>query len=575
MTRRKLQKWQNRPRSTSIPTGQLYGETVELGEPLRGRAKVKWAEPPVSKSLETTPLGSRRSVVVEDTMDRPPDPFTLYMTGKRLSDWRTMMPQQPSADDQHNADDQHSATAKLIPAAPPLLHTPARHESSCAVWEESASTPRKMNLSLDPNSLQRMLSPLGSGGESQSPPASSIVLSPAPSGSGSARQLPRHPSSSPSSSSNELSQRPSSSTHRLRIPQHPNVILRQAHTEHPVRSSRRSSLHLLNDRTPGSARSSHRATPVLDRDHDPDSASLSSSLSSPQSSQHQGSSTSAKRLRKAGFLLVRKWLVPQEDGSVALAEGEGWRHYWAILKGLQLYLYAVKDSNATARLGLESDPSTAPPIVLELLNCLLTPVPEYPKRQHVLCLSLGSGSALLAQAPSSVELEEWLGVVHSAAGLALARTTSGEVGLRTLRKELEKVEAKVGTVGKMIRLSELPSVGTVSVHALGDWERELELLSLQAYMARSYLAALRKSLPPSSQKVLAAASLETKNFLSTLGAFTISSMHALVLARTQAASASSTRTPTSSLPSIPNLPSPTPSKASNPSRLPCQHPSSH
>lgn len=48
----------------------------------------------MSKSLESTPLGLRRAASrtgSEEGME-PPDPFTLYMTGKRLSDWRTMLP---------------------------------------------------------------------------------------------------------------------------------------------------------------------------------------------------------------------------------------------------------------------------------------------------------------------------------------------------------------------------------------------------------------------------------------------------------------------------------------------------
>ena len=46
-------------------------------------------------------------------------------------------------------------------------------------------------------------------------------------------------------------------------------------------------------------------------------------------------------------------------------------------------------------------------------------------------------------------------------------------------------------VGKMVRLSHLPTVSSVSSHQVGDWEEEYELLHVQNFLIRCYWAAIR------------------------------------------------------------------------------------
>jgi hypothetical protein len=115
------------------------------------------------------------------------------------------------------------------------------------------------------------------------------------------------------------------------------------------------------------------------------------------------------------------------------------------------------------------------------------------------------------------------------------------------QKELEKLDIKLETVAKMLQLSHLPSVGTVSMNQIGDWENELEMLHLHQFALRCYLAAIKETDGPSCkvigfwfqnknthcifQRVLAAASTNTKSHLSQMGIFTLSAMHAFCSTR--------------------------------------------
>lgn len=61
---------------------------------------------------------------------------------------------------------------------------------------------------------------------------------------------------------------------------------------------------------------------------------------------------------------------------------------------------------------------------------------------------------------------------------------------------------KLETVAKMLQLSHLPSVGTVSINQIGDWENELEMLHLHQYALRCYMAAIKDAEPPSCKVII-------------------------------------------------------------------------
>jgi hypothetical protein len=49
-----------------------------------------------------------------------------------------------------------------------------------------------------------------------------------------------------------------------------------------------------------------------------------------------------------------------------------------------------------------------PPLTLDLSRCLVQPMPEYPRREHVFCVSLHTGDAYL------IQVSVWLNGVHHA-----------------------------------------------------------------------------------------------------------------------------------------------------------------
>lgn len=73
-------------------------------------------------------------------------------------------------------------------------------------------------------------------------------------------------------------------------------------------------------------------------------------------------------------------------------------------------------------------------------------MPEHPHRSHVFSIGDRNGIVVLMQATSIDDVDRWLHRVHMAAGLAFARTTSAEVAIRTIGRELTKLQHKLNTV---------------------------------------------------------------------------------------------------------------------------------
>ncbi len=73
-------------------------------------------------------------------------------------------------------------------------------------------------------------------------------------------------------------------------------------------------------------------------------------------------------------------------------------------------------------------------------------VPEHPKREHILALSTAFGDAYLFQAPSQIELENWINAIHSACASSFARQHGKENTLKLLRSEIQKLENSIDIV---------------------------------------------------------------------------------------------------------------------------------
>jgi hypothetical protein len=66
---------------------------------------------------------------------------------------------------------------------------------------------------------------------------------------------------------------------------------------------------------------------------------------------------------------------------------------------------------------------------------------------------------------------------------------------------------------------------------ISKWEQNFEKLSLELYKLQCYLSAVSGCSPPSPQHVLASASKTTKQNMSRLGVFSVTSFHSLVCCR--------------------------------------------
>ncbi|XP_070568887.1 rho guanine nucleotide exchange factor TIAM1-like isoform X3 [Ptychodera flava] len=236
-------------------------------------------------------------------------------------------------------------------------------------------------------------------------------------------------------------------------------------------------------------------------------------------------------IRKAGWLHVKNMLVAKKR-KVERAAKRKWKKYWVCLKGTTLLFFACDDKTTV-------DETSQPRHRLVVESSISQALPEHPKRDNIFCLSTSLGDAYLFQANSQTEMENWMTAIHSACSSAFARQHGKDDTLKLLKTEVQKLEQQIDVDGKMKKMAELqlrivsdPRSKQAIVNQITQWEQNLERLHIELYRLRCYMASLQGTEIPNPKTLLSMVSKPTKNTLGRLGYFSVSSLHALVSART-------------------------------------------
>ncbi|XP_064601963.1 protein still life, isoform SIF type 1-like isoform X2 [Liolophura sinensis] len=245
---------------------------------------------------------------------------------------------------------------------------------------------------------------------------------------------------------------------------------------------------------------------------------------------HMSYSRQTGAIRKAGWLVVKNWLVHKKR-KVELAPKRSWKKYWVCLKGTTLLFFegdeeTVVDENTEARHFL----------IVE--GGLAQAVPEHPKRENIFSLSTSFGDAYLFQAQTQTELNGWINAIHSACASSFARQHGKDNTIKLLRNEVSRLETNIDMDLKMKKMADLQlSVVTDAksrqaiVKQIAQWEENLEKMYIEQYRLRCYMASLHGSELPNPKVLLGSVAKTTKAILGRLGIFTVSSFHVLVCAR--------------------------------------------
>lgn len=235
-------------------------------------------------------------------------------------------------------------------------------------------------------------------------------------------------------------------------------------------------------------------------------------------------------IRKAGWLVVKNWLIHKKR-KLELAPKRNWKRYWVCLKGTMLLFFDCDEESAITE-------DSAPRHVLVIEGGIAQAVPEHPKRENIFSLSTAFGDAYLFQAPSQIELENWIRAIHSACASLFARQHGKDNTLKLLKSEIQRLETNIDMDVKMKKMAELqltvvtdPKSRTAIVKQINQWEENLEKLFIEQYRLRCYMASLQGSELPNPKSLLANVSKSSKGILGRLGIFTVTSFHALVCAR--------------------------------------------
>ncbi|XP_071133546.1 protein still life, isoform SIF type 1-like isoform X4 [Mytilus edulis] len=235
-------------------------------------------------------------------------------------------------------------------------------------------------------------------------------------------------------------------------------------------------------------------------------------------------------IRKAGWLVVKNWLV-QRKRRLEHAPKRKWKRYWVCLKGTVLLFYDCNEQNSITE-------ESVPRHILVIEGGIAQAVPEHPKRDNIFSLSTAFGDAYLFQALSSTEVENWICAIHSACASSLARQHGKDNSLKLIKSEQHKLENNIDVDVKMKKMAELqltvvtdPRSRQAIIKQIAQWEENLEKLYIEQYRLRCYISTLQGSELPNPKVLLANASKTTKATLGKLGVFTVTSFHALVAAR--------------------------------------------
>ncbi|XP_066583859.1 protein still life, isoform SIF type 1 [Prorops nasuta] len=235
-------------------------------------------------------------------------------------------------------------------------------------------------------------------------------------------------------------------------------------------------------------------------------------------------------VRKAGFLSVKKWLLRKKH-QIEPARKRGWKGYWVCLKGTTLLFYPCDSQESRAV-------ETAPKHLIIVDGAIMQPIPEHPRRDYIFCLSTAFGDAYLFQAPCQVELENWVNSIHSACAAAFARHRGKTGTLHLLQEEIFRLEKAIESDHKLKHMADLQQSVVSDIETkqqinnqIVQWEENLERLHCEQFRLRCYMASLQSGELPNPKSLLTHVSRATKQTLNKLSAFTVSSFHAFICAR--------------------------------------------
>uniref|UniRef100_A0A8C2TAR8 TIAM Rac1 associated GEF 2 n=1 Tax=Coturnix japonica TaxID=93934 RepID=A0A8C2TAR8_COTJA len=240
-------------------------------------------------------------------------------------------------------------------------------------------------------------------------------------------------------------------------------------------------------------------------------------------------------VRKAGWLFFKPLVTLQKEKKLELVTRRKWKQYWVTLKGCTLLFYETYGRNSVEQ-------SSLPRYALFAEDSIVQSVPEHPKKENVFCLSNSFGDVYLFQATSQTDLENWVTAIHSACASLFAKKLGKEDTVRLLKNQTKSLFQKIDMDSKMKKMAELqlsivsdPKNRKAIENQIQQWEQNLEKFNMDLFRMRCYLASLQGGELPNPKSLLAAASRPSKLALGRLGIFSVSSFHALICSRDEAA----------------------------------------
>nr|XP_032627979.1 T-lymphoma invasion and metastasis-inducing protein 2 [Chelonoidis abingdonii] len=240
-------------------------------------------------------------------------------------------------------------------------------------------------------------------------------------------------------------------------------------------------------------------------------------------------------VRKAGWLFFKPLVTLQKEKKLELVARRKWKQYWITLKGCTLLFYETYGRNSMEQ-------SNSPRYALFAEDSIVQSVPEHPKKENVFCLSNSFGDVYLFQATSQTDLENWITAIHSACASLFAKKLGKEDTVRLLKNQTKSLIQKIDMDSKMKKMAELqlsivsdPKNRKAIENQIQQWEQNLEKFNMDLFRIRCYLASLQGGELPNPKSLLAATSRPSKLALGRLGIFSVSSFHALICSRDEAA----------------------------------------
>ncbi|XP_062833032.1 rho guanine nucleotide exchange factor TIAM2 isoform X2 [Anolis carolinensis] len=240
-------------------------------------------------------------------------------------------------------------------------------------------------------------------------------------------------------------------------------------------------------------------------------------------------------VRKAGWLFFKPLVTLQKEKKLELVTRRKWKQYWVTLKGCTLLFYETYGRNSMEQ-------NTSPRYALFAEDSIVQSCPEHPKKENVFCLSNSFGDVYLFQATSLTDLENWVTAIHSASASLFAKKLGKEDTVRLLKNQTKSLIQKIDMDSKMKKMAELqlsivsdPKNRKAIENQIQQWEQNLEKFNMDLFRMRCYLASLQGGELPNPKSLLAAAGRPSKMALGRLGIFSVSSFHALICSRDEAA----------------------------------------